>query len=271
MVGDLVRKLREERAWSQEELAAKSGISQFAVSRIETGRVVPDLHTWDRIARSFGFMAGDLLPNSFGFATAAREYAPVVKKLSAMDADQRAAALKAIDAVLAMRESAAEDARRHVLDVTKAEESSLESNDFDDFQTIVQSLLTYRRETQGFFVAIVEALLSDLESSDWAGDFPTAWSSRYDIENEENAHWREHLERERQHGVRRIADQFAPLVQRYAEAIGGKDEAVESARKQRAEFFERLLALSSELKDKRVVKAITEAQSEGSSKRPKKE
>lgn len=37
-MGEIVKKLREAKGWSQEQLAEKAGISRVAISLIETGK-----------------------------------------------------------------------------------------------------------------------------------------------------------------------------------------------------------------------------------------
>ncbi len=48
-----LRKLRAERAWSQQDLAAKLEVSRQSVNAIETGRYDPSLPLAFRIARLF--------------------------------------------------------------------------------------------------------------------------------------------------------------------------------------------------------------------------
>ena len=49
-----LRKLRAERGWSQQDLAAKLEVSRQSVNAIETGRYDPSLPLAFRIARLFG-------------------------------------------------------------------------------------------------------------------------------------------------------------------------------------------------------------------------
>ncbi|MBF6300600.1 helix-turn-helix domain-containing protein [Nocardia amamiensis] len=53
-VGKMVREAREARGWTQIELAARSGLKQHAISRLEAGDVVPTLTTLEKIAQAFG-------------------------------------------------------------------------------------------------------------------------------------------------------------------------------------------------------------------------
>ena len=49
-LGVAVRTLREERGWSQTELAARAGMTQSAMARFEAGGTVPTLQVLERIA-----------------------------------------------------------------------------------------------------------------------------------------------------------------------------------------------------------------------------
>lgn len=53
-VGDLLRRARSSAGMTQRELARVGGTSQAAVARYETGRVLPDLRTLDRLLGACG-------------------------------------------------------------------------------------------------------------------------------------------------------------------------------------------------------------------------
>lgn len=53
-VGKMVREAREERGWTQIELATRSGLKQHAISRLEAEDVVPTRTTLEKIAQAFG-------------------------------------------------------------------------------------------------------------------------------------------------------------------------------------------------------------------------
>jgi DNA-binding XRE family transcriptional regulator len=55
-----VRRLRKEKGWTQDELAAKVKIEQTAVSLIENGRANPTLQTLEAVAASLGVRFTDL-------------------------------------------------------------------------------------------------------------------------------------------------------------------------------------------------------------------
>lgn len=51
-LGRTVRALREQRGWSQTQLAAAAGMTQSAVARFEAGGTVPSLRVLDRLAQA---------------------------------------------------------------------------------------------------------------------------------------------------------------------------------------------------------------------------
>lgn len=53
-LGDVVRKLRQERRWSLDELASASGVNRMTLSAIERDETDPRSSTIDRIAKAFG-------------------------------------------------------------------------------------------------------------------------------------------------------------------------------------------------------------------------
>src|SRR5436309_12102753 len=60
-LGRRVKKLRAERGWSLEELAAASGVSRSMLSEIERERANPTLSVTYRIASAFGLTMHDLI------------------------------------------------------------------------------------------------------------------------------------------------------------------------------------------------------------------
>lgn len=63
-LGRRVKKLRQERGWSLEELAASSGVSRSMLSEIERERANPTLTVTFRIARAFGMTLQDLIESA---------------------------------------------------------------------------------------------------------------------------------------------------------------------------------------------------------------
>jgi transcriptional regulator with XRE-family HTH domain len=61
LVGLNVQRLRQEKGWSQEELAFRSGLHRTYVSGVERGKRNPTVVVLDRIARSLGVSPAELL------------------------------------------------------------------------------------------------------------------------------------------------------------------------------------------------------------------
>lgn len=53
-IGETIRKLREERHWSQEELAGRANVTAASISRIENGKHGPSLQLLESFAHAFG-------------------------------------------------------------------------------------------------------------------------------------------------------------------------------------------------------------------------
>ena len=53
-MGSVIRRLRMEREWTQEELAERLNVSGQAVSKWETGQSLPDISQVPQIARTLG-------------------------------------------------------------------------------------------------------------------------------------------------------------------------------------------------------------------------
>jgi transcriptional regulator with XRE-family HTH domain len=68
-LGRRVKKLRGDRGWSLEELAAASGVSRSMLSEIERQRANPTLSVTYRIARAFGLSLQDLLESANSAST----------------------------------------------------------------------------------------------------------------------------------------------------------------------------------------------------------
>ena len=59
-MGGVIRRLRMERDWTQEELAARLGVSGQAVSKWETGQSLPDISQVPTLARTFGVTTDEI-------------------------------------------------------------------------------------------------------------------------------------------------------------------------------------------------------------------
>jgi len=61
LVGLNVQRLRQEKGWSQEELAFRSGLHRTYVSGVERGKRNPTVVVLERLARSLGVDPVELL------------------------------------------------------------------------------------------------------------------------------------------------------------------------------------------------------------------
>ncbi len=59
-VGEKIKRLRQDRRWTQPRLAVEAGVAVSAVSQIETGRRNPNVGTLDKLARALGVEVPDL-------------------------------------------------------------------------------------------------------------------------------------------------------------------------------------------------------------------
>ena len=57
-----IREARKRAGLTQEQLAAKAGITQSHLSRLELGKYVPTLATLERLARALRIPLSELLP-----------------------------------------------------------------------------------------------------------------------------------------------------------------------------------------------------------------
>jgi ribosome-binding protein aMBF1 (putative translation factor) len=60
-LGERIRKLRVRRGWSQEDLAAHSGIGRPFLSNVENGRREPGLRSLQDLAETFGLSISQLM------------------------------------------------------------------------------------------------------------------------------------------------------------------------------------------------------------------
>ena len=56
-----IRQLREERDWSQVELAARLGVARYTVQQWEIGARLPSARNWWRLADLFGISVQELV------------------------------------------------------------------------------------------------------------------------------------------------------------------------------------------------------------------
>jgi len=53
-IGEYIKKLRRDKGWSQRLLSYKSGLSNAAISKIETNKRIPEIDSLTSLARAFG-------------------------------------------------------------------------------------------------------------------------------------------------------------------------------------------------------------------------
>ena len=58
--GDLVRKLREQEDWTQEELARRADVSIASIRRMEKGEKDQNRKTYARVGQAFNLTLGEL-------------------------------------------------------------------------------------------------------------------------------------------------------------------------------------------------------------------
>ena len=63
-IGKEIKRLREERGWSQAQLAVYAGSSQPTVNQIESGKRNPSTRTLEKLAATFGVEVGELFPKA---------------------------------------------------------------------------------------------------------------------------------------------------------------------------------------------------------------
>lgn len=69
-LGDVVRKLRQDRKWTLDALSEQTGINKTTLSELERGGGNPRLDTLLKIAKAFGVMPEQLFPSISQFETA---------------------------------------------------------------------------------------------------------------------------------------------------------------------------------------------------------
>jgi XRE family transcriptional regulator, regulator of sulfur utilization len=60
-LGSSLRRLREERGWSQEQLAGHAGLNRSYVGEVERGRAIASIVTVEKLAAALGVSVADLL------------------------------------------------------------------------------------------------------------------------------------------------------------------------------------------------------------------
>jgi putative transcriptional regulator len=218
MWGEPIRRLREQRGWSQDELAKRVGMTQQQISLIEKSRRVPDVDQYDQIARAFGYRVGDFLPNSFGLSIASVGTVglDIVTRLAALGLEERQAAIRAIGAMLDFREASVSKARQQASDAWTGDLPDLltPEHPVPPARELLEAIATYRPETQAVFLRMVEWLREAFEEDpailgDPVGGFDSP-------------------EQGRRH-TKKLLQPIAHLIRNYADLVG-EDPAVESRR-----------------------------------------
>lgn len=100
-LGAKLRELREYQRKSLKEVAERANLSIPQLSKLELGDRGLDVDVFIDIAKALGHQPGDLLPNSAGLYP---QFRPLLTRLSGIPDGQRGMVLKAIEALLDMRE-----------------------------------------------------------------------------------------------------------------------------------------------------------------------
>ena len=82
MLGEQIKRCREKRGFTQEQLAEKIGVSIETISSIERGIKMPRLQNFVAIANQLGVSADEL---DFGFIAEANALSKKLEKLSRAD------------------------------------------------------------------------------------------------------------------------------------------------------------------------------------------
>lgn len=60
-LGMNVKRIREQRGWTQEALAEKAHVHRVYLAQIETGKKIPSIPTLEKLAKALKVKLGDLL------------------------------------------------------------------------------------------------------------------------------------------------------------------------------------------------------------------
>jgi transcriptional regulator with XRE-family HTH domain len=86
--GQRLRRIREQRSWTQGHLAEESGLTAAAVSQIESGDRQPSFKTLSRLAGAFGITVGYLLGEEADLPSELKEFFRDLEALDAADVRQ---------------------------------------------------------------------------------------------------------------------------------------------------------------------------------------
>ena len=90
-IGENIRKWREVRGLSQEQLAHRIGKTRSAVSQYESGKIIPRMGAIEDMARVLGVKKAEIIGGSFGYSSATlddeHELLDIFHVLNARDRD----------------------------------------------------------------------------------------------------------------------------------------------------------------------------------------
>ena len=85
MLGEQIKRCREKRGFTQEQLAEKIGVSIETISSIERGIKMPRLQNFVAIANQLGVSADELLQDELDFVAEANALSKKLEELSRAD------------------------------------------------------------------------------------------------------------------------------------------------------------------------------------------
>ena len=62
-VADAIKRLREQRDWTQNDLAIKSGLAKITIEKYEAGERVPNLDSYEKLSAAYNLSPGGILEN----------------------------------------------------------------------------------------------------------------------------------------------------------------------------------------------------------------
>jgi transcriptional regulator with XRE-family HTH domain len=72
--GLAIRLMRQRLNWNQSTLSEKSGISRISISKIESGKVIPNVKTVVKLCNALGITESELISNSFQLENAPKSH-----------------------------------------------------------------------------------------------------------------------------------------------------------------------------------------------------
>ena len=123
-LGDKVFDLREERGWTQGDLADEAGVGITTILRTELGQVKPRLGTLRKIARALGTTVEELDPKPPAPSSPVDKYAEAMGRVRGLvDEDPQ----KAVDHLTEAAENSYRFAKRHVASLPSGPEKDAEN------------------------------------------------------------------------------------------------------------------------------------------------